>query len=56
MTQVRARSGHIFTVSDAEAAAHWVGLGYELVEEKPERATARKSPARKAPAKKSDDK
>jgi len=56
VTQVRARSGHIFTVSDDEAAAHWVDLGYELVEEKPERPAARKSTARKAPAKKSDEK
>lgn len=56
MSQVRARSGHILTVSDDEAAGYWVGLGYERVEEKPKRATTRKAAAEKAPAKKSDDK
>lgn len=53
MIRVRARSGHILTVSDDEAAARWVGFGYERVEEKPAPA---KRTTKKADAKSADDK
>lgn len=48
MIRVKARSGHVLTVADEDAASFWEARGYERVQDAP----ASPKPVKKAAAKK----
>lgn len=52
MIRVEARTGHVLTVADEEAAAFWVALGYKRVQDAP----AEPKPVKKVAAKKATPK